>query len=194
MPPDQEKRNPTVKVTIAGRGGVGKTTLCKRAVNEIKQTEFANYKMTIGVQFFLLPKETAKGTINLLVWDLAGQEQFAPVIEGFFGGTQGIILAYDSTSMESYQDLHKIWIPLIKKKCSLEIPIIIISTKNDLENEQIVDPNLVKEFIEDEQANGLNYIDFIEVSAKDDTNVSETFTLLAQKIVELGLYKAKKEK
>ncbi|MBD3191072.1 MAG: GTP-binding protein [Candidatus Heimdallarchaeota archaeon] len=180
---DGEKRPPIIKVVIAGKGGIGKTTLCKTATSKINDPiNFEEYKLTIGVQFFTLPCQTSAGWVSLSIWDLAGQEQFEIILNHFLRGTRGIILAYDSTSMDSYMSLHQTWIPLITKNCNNGIPILMVSMKNDLPDSREVDPDLVQEFLEDEK--DFNFIGFLEVSSKAHLNVEKPFDLLAEKIVQ----------
>ncbi len=181
--PLEKADKPIVKVSIAGVGGVGKTTLCQRAMGSILDDYFSNYKITIGVQFFTHSVITDNGEVVLSVWDLAGQDQFQQIINRFLIGSSGVILAYDSTDINSYFSLHHKWIPLIEEFCDPNIPIILVSTKNDLEDEKEVDPSLVRNFISSKEEHNQNIIGFLETSSKSNVNVRETFDVLVNTIV-----------
>ncbi|MGC9779702.1 MAG: GTP-binding protein [Candidatus Heimdallarchaeota archaeon] len=191
--PLEKRRNHIVKVSIAGIGGVGKTTLCQRAMGTILDDYFDNYKITIGVQFFTHNVNTDMGEIVLSVWDLAGQPQFQQIMNRFLTGSKGIILAYDSTIIDSYFSLHYSWIPLIKEHCVKDVPILLISTKNDLLDHREVDPDQVKEFINSKEEHGLNIIGFLETSSKSNINVRETFESLCKNIVQTEINKYHQE-
>lgn len=181
--PLEKSNKPIVKVSIAGIGGVGKTTLCQRAMGSILDDYFSNYKITIGVQFFTHNVKTDNGEVVLSVWDLAGQDQFQHIVNRFLIGSSGIILAYDSTDINSYFSLHHRWIPLIEEFCVPNIPIILVSTKNDLEEEKEVDPDLVRNFIASKDEHNQNIIGFLETSSKSNLNVTETFDVLVNNII-----------
>ncbi|MHA1125388.1 MAG: GTP-binding protein [Candidatus Heimdallarchaeota archaeon] len=182
MPLEKRKDN-IIKIAIAGVGGVGKTTLCQRAMGRILDDYFSEYKITIGVQFFTHNMDSEVGPICLSIWDLAGQPQFHQIVDRFLVGAKGVILAYDSTKIDTYFSLHHTWMPLIKQKCGEDVPIVLVSTKNDLNEEKQVNPKLVWEFIDAKEENNHNIIDFLETSSKDNTNVKETFETLANKIL-----------
>jgi small GTP-binding protein len=181
--PLEKKDKTLIKIAIAGEGGVGKTTLCQRAMGKILDDYFYDYKITIGVQFFTHNIDTDCGSVILSVWDLAGQPQFYQIVDRFLRGCKGVILAYDSTMINTFFSLYHNWIPLIKANCDENIPILIVSTKNDLENYKEVDPETVQEFIEAKDEHNLNVIGFLETSAKSNTNVRETFDTLCNKII-----------
>ena len=182
--PLEKEKNKIIKVAIAGVGGVGKTTLCQRAMGHILDDYFDNYKITIGVQFFTHTLETDNGSVVLSVWDLAGQPQFQQIMDRFLKGCKGIILAYDSTVIDTFFSLYHTWIPLIKANCEKDIPIILVSTKNDLDDEREVDPAIVKDFINSKEDLQLNIVDFLETSSKSNINVRETFEILCQNILQ----------
>jgi small GTP-binding protein len=187
MPLEKKDRN-IVKIAIAGDGGVGKTSLCQRAMGHILDDYFSNYKITIGVQFFTHNIATECGQdITLSVWDLAGQPQFHMIIDRFLRGCKGIILAYDSSLINSFFSLYNRWIPLIRDNCDEDIPILIVSTKNDLSEHQEVDPELVKEFMEARDEHNLNFIGYLETSALSNINVRETFATLCTNIIGNGV-------
>ncbi len=181
--PLEKSDKPILKVSIAGIGGVGKTTLCQRALGSILEDYYSNYKITIGVQFFTHNVVTDIGEVVLSVWDLAGQDQFQEIVNRFLIGSSGIILAYDSTDINSYFSLHHRWMPLIEEFCDPNIPIILVSTKNDLEDDKEVDPNLVRDFISSKEEHNQNIIEFLETSSKSNINVNETFDILVNNII-----------
>ena len=184
--PLEKKDDPIIKVSIAGIGGVGKTTLCQRAMGRILDDYFSNYKVTIGVQFFTHNIATEKGNVVLSVWDLAGQDQFHQIVNRFLIGSSGIILAYDSTNINSFFSLHHRWIPLIEEFCEPNIPIVLVSTKNDLEKRE-VDPELVRNFIDSKDEHNQNIVGFLETSSKSNINVAETFETLVKNIIQNGI-------
>ncbi|MBK5113960.1 MAG: GTP-binding protein [Candidatus Heimdallarchaeota archaeon] len=181
--PLERSKSHLVKISIAGVGGVGKTTLCQRAMGKILDDFFDNYRITIGVQFFTHNVDTQFGSVVMSVWDLAGQPQFRQIMDRFLTGSKGIILAYDSTIIDTFFSLHHEWIPLIKENCEENIPIVFVSTKNDLDEEREVDPEIVREFISSRDEHNLNIIGFIETSSKSNINVLETFDFLCKNIV-----------
>ncbi|MHA1156193.1 MAG: Rab family GTPase [Candidatus Heimdallarchaeota archaeon] len=181
--PLEKSNKPIVKVSVAGIGGVGKTTLCQRAMGRILDDYFSNYKVTIGVQFFTHNVNTDNGEVVLSVWDLAGQDQFQQIVNRFLIGSSGVILAYDSTDINSYFSLHHTWIPLIEEFCVPNVPILLVSTKNDLEEKKEVDPELVRNFISSKEEHNQNIIGFLETSSKSNVNVLETFEVLVKNIV-----------
>ncbi|MBN1328200.1 MAG: GTP-binding protein [Candidatus Heimdallarchaeota archaeon] len=180
--PLEKQKDLIIKVAIAGIGGVGKTTLCQRAMGHILDDYFNNYKITIGVQFFTHTVKTDMGNVVMSVWDLAGQPQFQQIMDRFLKGSKGIILAFDSTVLESFFSLYHTWIPLIKENCEKDIPILLVSTKNDLNENIQVKQELVSSFINDVDLE-LNIIDFLETSSKSNINVKETFEVLCKNII-----------
>lgn len=194
--PLEKGEQPIVKVSMAGVGGVGKTSLCQRAMGKILDDFFANYKITIGVQFFTHNVETEIGNVVMSVWDLAGQSQFHQIMDRFLKGSSGIILAYDSTAIDSFFSLYHFWIPLIKQNCDDKIPILLVSTKNDMVDDKQVTAEFVEEFINSQTEFNLNIIGFLETSAKTNINVRETFETLCKKIIdnEIKQYKNYKKR
>ena len=70
-------RNVTYKLIILGDAGVGKSSIIQRLVND-KYTEAEN--STIGISYFR-KNFTYKGQyINFDIWDTAGQEIYADLL------------------------------------------------------------------------------------------------------------------
>mgnify|MGYP000577786733 CR=1 FL=1 len=78
------------------------------------------------------------------------------------------------------------WYETVKRNCG-NIPLILVATKNDLQQQRIVNSEEGKEL-----AKLLN-IPFYETSSKTGENVELVFTVLAKQIYEIQLAK-KKEK
>ena len=118
------------------------------------------------------------------IWDTAGQERFRNIISSYYKGAQGIILVYDITDLDSFQNLTS-WLIEIKKNAPSFVNKILIGNKSDLENERKVKMEQGKEF-------AIKYrMKFFEASAKNSDNVYESFYSLVKEILKSDFTKKK---
>ena len=164
-----------LKLIIIGDSGVGKSNFLFRFVeNRFSQI----YQITLGLdsksKICTLPK--SKKNVKLQIWDTAGQERYMSINKLFFQRVQGIILMYDITRRESYENLDK-WIQLINDN-TFNIPVLLIGNKIDDENEnRIVRTEEGKTF-----ANKNGYL-FYEASALSGKNVNNAIYDLSEVII-----------
>ncbi len=164
------------KIVTAGEGGVGKTTLLHRY---IENTYVHDLMMTIGVQFFKKNLVIDGVTFEIIVWDFGGQEQFRAILSNYIEGSLGVLFMFDlSNIMRSLRNMDMWWSLLNRTR---KIPIILIGTKYDLidKKELLVHKQLVQAIREK-----YDFIDYIETSSKTGQNVDKAFEILIKKIVE----------
>ena len=95
----------------------------------------------------------------------AGQERFRAIARNLYKNADGIVLMYDISNKNSFQDI-KDWINRIKDNTDLnKIGIIIVGNKIDLEEERVVDQEMRENLEEKEK------IKVLEASAKNNINV-----------------------
>ncbi len=127
-----------------------------------------SYVTTIGVDFKIKTLDVDGKSVKLQIWDTAGQERFRNIISSYYRGAQGIMLVYDITDLESFQNLNS-WLIEIEKNASKNVYKILVGNKCDMENDRRVTVNQGKEYADQ---NGMK---FFETSAKDSKNVAEIF-------------------
>ena len=162
------------KVLLVGNSDVGKSSLILRYVDQIWNDVFVP---TIGVDFKVKSLEVENKSIKLQIWDTAGQERFRNVISSYFKGAHGILLIFDITSRDSFKELEN-WLGEVERNASSQILKILIGNKCDLEEEREISKDEGEAFA---MRNGMQYI---ETSAKINTNVNEAFEALAKIMVE----------
>ena len=162
------------KVLLVGNSDVGKSSLILRYVDQIWNDVFVP---TIGVDFKVKSLEIENKSIKLQIWDTAGQERFRNVISSYFKGAHGILLIFDITSRESFKELEN-WLGEVERNASPQILKILIGNKCDLVEERDISKDEGEAFA---MRNGMQYI---ETSAKINTNVNEAFEALAKIMVE----------
>jgi len=160
------------KLLLIGDSGVGKSCLLLRFADD---TYTESYISTIGVDFKIRTIELDSKTIKLQIWDTAGQERFRTITSSYYRGAHGIIVVYDVTDQESFNNV-KQWLHEIDRYASENVNKLLVGNKSDLTSRRVVDYNTAKEF-----ADGLG-IPFLETSAKNATNVEQAFLTMANEI------------
>jgi len=160
------------KILLIGDSGVGKSCLLLRFADD-SWTD--THISTIGVDFKIKTLNIDGKTIKLQIWDTAGQERFRTITSSYYRGAQGIILVYDCTDQESFNNV-KQWMGEIDRYACENVNKLLVGNKTDLVNEKVVDTATAKAFADSMQ------IPFIETSAKNATNVEHCFFSMAREI------------
>jgi len=126
------------KLLIGGEGGVGKTAIIKRYVNNVFEIDT---KMTIGVAFVFQDVQFGGNTARLQIWDLGGQDRFRFVLPSYCKGGNGAFILYDTSNLETLESTCS-WFDMIEKAAP-GVPILLVGTKFDL-------------LASDEEANAVN--------------------------------------
>ena len=160
------------KLLLIGDSGVGKSCLLLRFADD---TYTESYISTIGVDFKIRTIQLDGKTIKLQIWDTAGQERFRTITSSYYRGAHGIIVVYDVTEMESFNNV-KQWLHEIDRYACEGVNKLLVGNKADLTTKKQVDYSSAKEF-----ADSLS-IPFLETSAKSATNVEQAFMTMASEI------------
>lgn len=124
----------STKLVLIGDTGVGKSSLLIRfADNAVSDSQVS----TIGVDFRFRTVKVGKSTIKLQIWDTAGQERYRTITSAYYRGADGIIMAYDVTSRESFNHIND-WFNEVNRYASENTAKIIVATKIDLKSERVV--------------------------------------------------------
>jgi len=153
------------KVVFIGEGGVGKTSL----VNKLLGSGGLSDSPTIGIDIKTIVTEN----VQIVVWDLGGQERFKLFADDFIIGAKLIVLVFDLNKSTSFFRLYE-WAKRLRQKIrNPYTKIILVGNKSDLE--RTVDREAVNKFIRESQ---LNIVEYIETSAKTGENVDSLLKLL----------------
>ena len=169
------------KLLLIGNSSVGKSSLLFRFVENVWDDSFVP---TIGVDFKLKTLEVNGKKVKLQIWDTVGQERFKNITASYYRGGNGVLVVYDITERESFDNLTS-WLIEIEKNANKNVYKLLIGNKCDLEDKRKVTYQEGKDFAE---SNGMK---FIETSAKDNTKVQEAFELLTSEIMKSAVNKDK---
>ncbi|XP_065000207.1 ras-related protein RIC1-like isoform X4 [Musa acuminata AAA Group] len=185
------------KLLLIGDSGVGKSCLLLRFADD---SYIESYISTIGVDFKIRTVEQDGKTIKLqivsrsfvdvwkclkdlvmalpllsIVVDTAGQERFRTITSSYYRGAHGIIVVYDVTDQESFNNV-KQWLNEIDRYASENVNKLLVGNKCDLTDGRVVSYETGKAFADEIG------IPFLETSAKDSTNVEKAFMTMAADI------------
>ncbi|KAG5175459.1 ras related protein PiYpt1 [Tribonema minus] len=160
------------KLLLIGDSGVGKSCLLLRFADD---TYTESYISTIGVDFKIRTVELDGKTVKLQIWDTAGQERFRTITASYYRGAHGIIVVYDVTDRESFNNV-KQWLTEIERYACENVNKLLVGNKSDLEAKRAVTTEEGKEF-----ADSIG-IEFLETSAKNADNVEKAFLMMSQQI------------
>lgn len=159
------------KVCLLGDIAVGKTSLVRRFI----EGRFDDrYLSTIGVKISRKVMERQDYTLNLLIWDLAGGEDFKEISQRYLLGAVGALIVCDLTRPETLTLLEDYASRF--RETNKGAVMVLIGNKSDLVDEKAVtDENLASAAL-------ISECPWLLTSAKTGENVEQAFELLADQI------------
>jgi small GTP-binding protein len=159
------------KVSMLGAFAVGKTSLVRQYVFSIFS---GSYQTTLGVKIDKKSLEVDGETVELILWDLAGEDDFMKVPGSYLRGSSGVVLVADGTRADTLETA----IGLNQKVLDEvgDIPVILLVNKSDVKSSWTIDQSELKVM----QEKGWR---IIETSAMDGDNVNQAYQELAQQLI-----------
>jgi GTPase KRas protein len=167
------------KIAIVGGGGVGKSALTVRYVNDKFNDE---YDPTIEDSYRKQDKISFNGKEEICfleIIDTAGQEEYSALRDQFMRTGQGFVLVYSITDRKSLDELDEFKDQIMRVKDAEYVPMVYVGNKCDMEDQRVV--TLAEGKSKAKHLNG-DDITLFEASAKENINVKELFHELAREI------------
>lgn len=122
-----EARPRRIRVVVVGDGGAGKTSLLSSFANgtfpsEYVPTVFENHDLHVEVD---------GETVELEVWDTAGQEEYASLRQKSYSNVDVFVLVFAISNRDSFENLFSKWFKEIKQFCPLA-GVVVVGAKSDL--------------------------------------------------------------
>jgi small GTP-binding protein len=159
------------KICMLGSFAVGKTSLVRRFVESIFSEK---YLTTVGVKIDKKVVRVNAVEVNLVLWDLYGDDDFQKIRWTHFRGAAGYLLVADGTRRATFEKAI-----LLEERARAEIgpvPFVFVSNKCDLTSEWEFDSTIEAQIA----AKGWTTL---RTSAKTGEGVDEAFTKLAGKML-----------
>ena len=150
--PENNKTNDfiIIKSIFLGDSNVGKRTFIKYIQGEKNKT----YISTIGKDSIFIQANINKENAYIQIFDTCGQERYNSVAKNYLNNVDAILLFYDVTNRESFENLDN-WIDKITDTIDLkEISLILAANKIDENEKRIISK---KEGIQKADKYGIKY-------------------------------------
>lgn len=166
-----------LKVIVVGNGQVGKTSMITRFATGVFTD---GYKKTIGTDFMekeLYVKSLGE-TVKLMLWDTAGQEMFTKLTKQYYKGAGAVVFAFSTVDRASFTEIES-WRAKVNEECG-DIVSVLVQNKVDLVDQAVVSPSEAEELARKMQ------VRLYRTCVKDNLNVDEVFSFLAEEFVKKG--------
>ena len=163
-----------MKICLLGDGGVGKTSLVYRFIENRFSTDF---KSTLGVNLLKRKVSIDDNTVSVQIWDLGGQDAYRKLRKLYLEGSQGALVIFDKTNKKSFDHLYD-WINSFREAQS-DAPMVLIGNKIDLEDQIKIDENTARNYAT------TNNMEYLSTSAKTGEKVESAFKSLIKRIIGL---------
>ena len=156
------------KICLLGAFSVGKTSLVERFVSSVFSDRYIS---TVGVNIKKKGLTLDGEEISLVLWDMEGKDEYGEVNFSYLRGAMGFFLVADGLRRETLD----IALQLRERALSVagNVPHLLLLNKSDSMDHWEITPQDVS--MAEEQG-----VTILHTSAKNDLNVENAFTSLAQ--------------
>jgi small GTP-binding protein len=161
------------KICMLGAYAVGKTSLVSRFVKSLFSDK---YHSTVGVKVDKKVVPVGADEVNLLLWDLYGEDEFQKLQQSYLRGSSGYVLAVDGTRRETLDKA--VVLQSRAQEVVGKVPFVLMVNKADLAEKWEVDEAALAELA----ARGWPAF---KTSAKTGAGVEDAFLTLARRMVGL---------
>lgn len=168
-----EEEKLTFRVVTIGDSSVGKTCIINRFLRDTFDVDEPN---TIGALYDSFVQEYNGRTIEIQLWDTAGQEQYRALGPVYFRSAAAALVVFDLTNRESFNNLMD-WIKAFRSVSGENTVLIVIGNKCDLSDRQIQTIE-AKEWAKDHDCS------YVETSAKTGQGVKVLFDALVTSVAQ----------
>jgi len=164
----------SIKIIVMGVGGVGKSAITNRFVigrwvEKYDPTVEESYQTTIDIDGKALQVE---------ILDTAGQDEYTPLRETFMHTGDGFLLVYSIVDDQTLEELKAIREQILRVHRDRKVPIVVVGNKADMaKKDRAVSKEEGKALADEFGAS------FLEVSAKENSRIKESFETLVRKIM-----------
>jgi hypothetical protein len=118
------------KICVLGGFGVGKTSLVKRFVESIFSE---SYLTTVGVKIDKKTVDLSDRIVNLILWDVAGEDDISSLRMSYLRGSAGYALVADGTRPSTLEVALS-----LRQRVEADygpLPFVLLLNKNDLKEQ-----------------------------------------------------------
>ena len=181
------------QLTVLGDGFVGKSAILRR----FKGLEFEHeYRMTIGADFIIKKMDYKNNSLILQIWDVGGQEKFAPLRSKHYKNAAGVVIVFDLMKRHTYDSIPTWLNEVIENNNYNLVPLVLIGNKNDLKDSDPVEVTLdeINQYTQILRDWGIQYnpnfkVTYFETSAKSGRNINKAFFQLLDFILYAQFFK-----
>lgn len=156
------------KICMLGAFAVGKTSLVQRYVHSLFSEK---YLTTVGVKIDKKRVDTGGTPVDLILWDIYGEDEFQAVRPSYLRGAAGCLLVVDGTRRHTLDTAHAL---LQRTRDAVgAIPVLFVFNKSDLQDSWEIEPAELEEL----QHQGTRVL---RTSAKDGSGVESAFITLVE--------------
>jgi len=157
---------------LLGDSGVGKSAIVLRFTEDKFNQDLMS---TVGLDFKMKTIDIEGQSINVQIWDTAGQEKFRTITKKYYRGASGYILVFDVSNRNSFEHIST-WLEEINDHGDNNMLKVLVGNKCDL-------PRSVSTEEAMKLAKKLD-LPYFETSAATGSNVHQVFQDLVTRYVE----------
>lgn len=163
------------KILLIGDAAVGKSSIMLRFTDDCFDEQ---QQATIGVDFKVKMLDAGGKRIKMTIWDTAGQERFRTLTSSYYRGAQGIMLVYDVTRRDTFENLER-WLEEVETyHPGRGRDVVKLLVGNKVDCERVVQRSEAEAWA---RSKGML---FLEASAKTQVGISQVFSEVVHKILE----------